>query len=150
VRERRLWGDPRDVPPPGAIYWRQQFAGVIGPGPASQAVASFTVPPHSRGVVREFSADVNNLLPTSAITWALRIAGAPVPGWTFTAFPFGSPHVTIALITLTDRVWVEIPGGSVVDVLITVADGGTYQLGANIAGWTYPQDLADAAPLVRG
>jgi citrate lyase alpha subunit len=141
ARERRLWGDPREVPPPGAIYWREQFSGVIGPGPASQAVARFTVPPHSRGVVREFSAEINNLLGTSDVTWALRIGGSPVPGWTYRQFPFNSPHVSISLMTLTDRVWVEVPPGSTVDVLITVADATAYAVGAMIAGWTYPQDL---------
>jgi hypothetical protein len=140
---RRLFGDPRDIPPPGAIGWRAQFSGTIGPGPTSQAVAAFTVPPHSRGVVREFSADVNNLLTSSAITWALRIGGAPVPGWTYTQFPFASPHVTISLLAITDRWGIEIPGGSTVDVLITVADGGTYQLGTNIAGWTFPADYLE-------
>jgi hypothetical protein len=141
ARERRLWGDPREVPPPGAIYWRQQFSGTIGPGPVSQAVATFEVPPHSRGVVREFSAEINDLLPTSNVTWALRVAGAPVPGWTYRQFPFSSPHVTITLISLADRVWVEIPGGSTVDVLITVVDATAYFIGAMVAGWTYPQDL---------
>lgn len=142
----RLWADPRDIPPPGAIGFRQQFQGSLGPGPVSQAVAAFTVPPHSRGVVREFTADVNNLLGSSDITWSLRIAGAPVPGWTHRQFPFASPHVTIALIQQADRVYIEVPGGSTVDVLITVADGGTYLIGATIAGWTFPQDLLLARP----
>jgi hypothetical protein len=51
--------------------------------------------------------------------------------------------VTISLLSITDRWGIEVPGGSTVDVLITVSDGGTYQLGTNIAGWTFPADYLE-------
>jgi len=136
-----LWADPRDAPPPGSIGFRAQAQQTFA-GPASGSLAAFTVSSRALGVIREYGVEINNLLASSLITVTLRINGAPVPKWTYTQFPFTTPHLTVSLLEPTDRDYIELPTNAAVDVFVNVADAASYLIGVNYSGWTYPQDLA--------
>ena len=110
-------------------------------GPTSAVLAPVQLSSRSVGVIRELSFSVNNLLASSQVTFVLRINGAPVDGYTFAVFPFNTPHITISALEKGDREYVEAPTNASIDVAVTVADGGSYLVGVNYAGWSYPEDL---------
>jgi hypothetical protein len=137
----QLWGDPRDVPPPGSVAFRSQVSQILAVGPSNTGLAALQMPSRSRGVIRDYTVDIANLLPTSGITFTLRINGVPVAGWRYAQFPFASPHVGVSLIAFSDRNYVEVPNGATVDVLVSVTDAVAYFVGVDFAGWSYPEDL---------
>lgn len=138
-----LWADPRKEPPPGHRRFTTQTplgGQAIGPGPGfSVAVAGTRLSAAVVGIVREVTYEVNNLLPSSLITFALRVNQAPVSGYTYRFSAYGSPHASV--IYDVNTTFIELPSRGLLDVLITVADGGTYTAFVTLGGWDYPKDL---------
>lgn len=142
-----LWADPRKEPPPGHRRFTSQTplgGQSVGPGPGfSLAVAAFTLNAPVLGIIRELTFDVDGLLASSLITFALRVNAGPVAGYTYRIFPFVSPHVAVTYDVNTT--YVELPSRATVDVLVTVGDAQSYVIGVTIGGWDYPKDLASYA-----
>lgn len=143
-----LWGDPRDVPPPGHVKFRGQVQQLIGPGPTTVVVAPVQLSSRSLGVIREFRIDVANLLATSIIVVALQVNGAPEAAYRYQVFPFATPHLGVSLLEKSDREYVDLPTNALVNVAVTVTDAVQYLIGVDFAGWSYPEDLRTYAQAV--
>ena len=104
---------------------------------------AFTVPDGSVAYVRSFVLQVQNLLPTSAITFSLRVDGAAVPGWD-NIFVLPSNLATWIATYGPDETFLEVRPGKTVSIFVTIADAGVYSLGASMHGWTVAQQTADA------
>lgn len=122
-------------------------------GPASWTIPAAILtrlPGDNIGVIKDFFVSISNMLTTTAVTWALRINGNPVNGGlgaytipvTATAF--------VASQGFANSLTIRIPQGGSVDVQITVADGGTYTVGASYNGWFYARSLYDAYAALAG
>ena len=135
---------PWETPPPGAIpFIGQERAQLVGNAGAdvTQSFAQVTTPSHLVGVIRELSFQVNSLVVTSDIKFALRFNQGPVQGYSFDVFPKSASH---DLIEYDPNVtFIRIPLEATIDVLarIRAGDVGIYLMGATIKGWWYAEDL---------
>lgn len=114
---------------------------VTGAGPvaATTVTGPFVLPINMVAVVREVTLNVNNLLTTSLVSFALRFNEAPVPGYDNLAI---APRAaaSVAISYPPESVLVRIPDGATIDIAVTVLDAGSYQVTANYRGWWYPKD----------
>lgn len=112
--------------------------------PAVVPGVTFTVPLGSKGYVRSITLQVQNVLVTSVIRWALRDNAGAVPGWQ--SIPTLSGAIAVWSQSWgPDEVYVPIEPGHTVDVSVTVTDGAAYTVGAIIHGWVVPIELANAS-----
>lgn len=105
--------------------------------------AAYTVPQGSIAYLKGFDVQVNGLLPTSDISFALRVDGGALTGWDDL---FILP-ANVAVYSKTwgpDEIYLEIPPAKTFDIAVIVRDGGTYDIGASFHGWTVSQQTAEA------
>lgn len=127
---------PHFYPPPNAVGFNP-FGTATVAGPASWATpagALHTVSGPDVAIVRSLGMAVRNLLATTDVSIVLRAGGAPLqPVRRIPAQP-------AAFIRETwDSIAYIIPGGTQIDCLVTVADGGTYSITGYYEGWTIPR-----------
>lgn len=104
---------------------------------------TFTVPGGSVAYLRSFILEVGNLLPTSLITFSVRIDGASIPG--MNALQVIPANLAVFILAYgPDEIFIEIPPGKVLEIAVVIADAGVYNLGASLHGWTVPQQTAEA------
>lgn len=117
-------------------------------GAAFQTVLSTTgavqVPNGRHGYVRSLVLQVLNVLATTDVVFQLRVNGAGVNGWA--AIPVLPGVFTVWSESWgADELYVDIPAGMNVDVVVGVNDGGSYQLSAQLHGWHVPEAMAEAS-----
>lgn len=129
--------DPRQFPIPGS----QNFN--VSASKSTSSVQSgvdigltFTIPNGNQGVLNAFNILVNNMLLTTNVTFYLLVNGAPVPGFGVSILPRVAPSVGNQFVPNVD-----VAPGSVITVSFTNTDGGSYQLGASVGGWFWPQNI---------
>lgn len=108
--------------------------------------ASFDVPAGSVGFVKGVTLQVQNVTPTSAIYWTLRVNHNPAPG-------LSGVYILPANIPVWNQGWtvtVVVPSGRNVDVQFSVQDGATYTVAAQLFGWYVPAAMAQASARVWG
>jgi len=112
--------------------------------PAVVGAVSYQVPFGSIGYVRSLIFHVQQVLPTSRILWAVRVDGAPSPGWQ--AIPTLPGAIAVwEQAWGPEEVYIEVEPGRTVDVQVTILDGGSYNVGAIMHGWIVPVALANAS-----
>lgn len=135
---------PWEQPPPGAVpFISQERAQLTGDAlvDVTQSFAQIVTPEHFVGVIRELSFQINDLVVTSDIEFALRFNQGSVQGYAFDVFPKSAAH---DLIEYDPNVtMIRIPLEAVIDVLarIRAGDIGIYLMGTTIKGWWYAEDL---------
>lgn len=135
---RRLRGDPQVTPPRGYRALLEQSRLPVT-GPNTITLASFAVPRHMVGVIREVTFQVNDVVTSSDITFTIRTNQSPVTGYVYALFPRAASHITVEFDPYST--YVPLPDGALVDVQVRVVDIGTYLIGATLRGWLYPGDL---------
>lgn len=112
----------------------------VGPGPVTNVSVTgpFTLPDSCEGVIKTVNFYVDNLLLSSQITFALWASNSPVVGLgKYPVFPSQLPFFSVGfsrqtiLLNLKDQV----------QVVVSVADGGSYTVGADVVGWYAPKEL---------
>ena len=132
---------PRYQPIPTAIYFN------VGGAPVATAVvqagiaipdADVLVPVGSIGTLESVIFGVDALLTTSDLRFTVLLNGAPMSGFSrIRIFPGNAARVTNAF-----DVKVDLPDGAHLQVTFENNDGGTYQVGAELSGFTYTQGAA--------
>lgn len=130
------------VPPPTALDFSASANASFGPGPATQTIATFTIPRGSIGVVRAISFQINNMLVTTIISFALTINEAPVPGWTYSIFPRAAANVVVSFGP--EETFVKVPDGALVGFQVIRTDAGTNLVGGLFHGWHFSKTIAAA------
>lgn len=138
---------PWVTPPPGAInFLGQERATVTGAAGAdtTQILAQLNTPDHYRGVIRELAYQVNDVVVSSNIQFALRFSQGKIPGATLDIFPKSASTDLIEFDPPTTMF--RLPMNALIDVLVTVRAGdiGTYLVGAVYKGWWYPEEMDTA------
>ncbi len=143
------WTDPPLSSTPLFLSAKSAIAAAANAQVSTMATAALanltrTMNANEQGVIRGFTLFLDNPVVTSNVLWTLLVGGKPVPGLV---------NVTIlgraaASISRSLSVLVLVPPSNRVDVLITNVDGGAYNVGADLEGWTY--QLKPPAPAVRG
>jgi len=106
-----------------------------------QVVASFVMLSTEIGVLSDVEIGISNMLTTTVAAWAIRFNGGPIQWGPLSLIPRAATYAGDAWTSLG----MPIPVGvATVDVYATVADAGTYLMGASITGWAWPLDLEDA------
>jgi len=148
-----LPGFVRTVPPVNEVKPPQGQDFIVGGNLAGASVVTtpavvtgvtFTVPLGSVGYIRSVVFQVQQVLVTSDIAFAVRVDQTPVQGWARV------PVLPAAIAVWSqswgpEEVYVEVQPGRTVDITVTVLDGGAYNVGAIMHGWTVPSALADAS-----
>ena len=117
----------------------QQSATVALLSPA--VVATFALLSTEIGVLSDVEIGISNMLTTTVAAWAIRFNGGPIQWGPLSLIPRAATYAGDAWTSLG----MPIPVGvQTVDVYATVADAGTYLMGASITGWAWPLDLEDA------
>ncbi len=131
-------------PPTGNDFVKYTTTATVNAANSPFVVASYAVPDGSTGFLRSFELQVQNVLATSDIVWAIRIDRIPVPG-------LGAIPVLAAVIPVwsqdwsSDEVFLEIPPASTLDLVVTVNDGAAYAIGGLFHGWIVPTSIAQAS-----
>lgn len=136
---------PLQVLPPNGVDFNRggNLAGATSATtPAVVGAASYTVPQGSVGYLKSFDVQVSNLLPTSDIRFSLRIDGGSIPGWDDLFILPGNIAVFVKSWG-PDELFLELPPAKTLDIAVTIADGGTYDIGAALHGWTVSQQAAE-------
>ena len=112
--------------------------------PAVVTGVTFTVPVGSVAYIRSLVLQVQQVLGTSDIAFAVRVDATPVPGWQ--RIPVLPAVIAVwAQSWGPEEVYIEVQPGRTVDVSVTVLDGGAYNVGAILHGWIVPSALAVAS-----
>lgn len=102
---------------------------------ATAALANLqrTMGAREQGVIRGFTLFVENPVTTTNVLWTLLVNGVPVPGANgVTILGRAASSVSRPLSLL-----VFVPPRQRIDVRILNVDGGAYNVGADLEGWTY-------------
>lgn len=132
--------------PPEGIDFFAKMTGTLAAGAGSILVLTpsplLRILPDYAGVVAGVTIFVNAPLATLDITFSLRNNGGPVQGWDQL-----EPFATAAnAIIIPFPGTLQIPGGSQLDVLVTNnSAAGPWDVGANIAGWSWSRVVEDIA-----
>jgi len=148
-----LPGFVRTVPPVNEVKPPQGQDFIVGGNVAGASVATtpavlpgtaFLVPQGSVAYIRSLVLQVQQVLGTSDIAFAVRVDGTPVPGWQ--RIPVLPAVIAVwAQSWGPEEVYIEVQPGRTVEVSVTVLDGGAYNVGAILHGWIVPSALADAS-----
>jgi len=119
-------------------FTAQDFTMILGAGigtTVSSAALSFRLPQSMVGWLQQFSIYVLASLPTTNITFQLRINEGPVAGFSKQPPPGAANIIVIDYNDLR----VRVPNGAKVDVLVTNnSAAGPWTVGGVIAGWYHP------------
>jgi hypothetical protein len=127
---------------PGSVpFNRTGSAQTAGPNGkwAVPASIGMQVPPNNIGVVNSLEVGINNMTLATNIVFALRINRQPVQGFDSITL---IPRVAAYVGSVFAPIYVLIPQGAFVDVMITVVDNATYLVGASFYGWYYSKQAA--------
>jgi hypothetical protein len=126
---------PDHFQPPGSqpLYAISPLTAIAGPATwAVPAAVRTQINAGSVARLASFSCLVLNLLATSLVTFQLRVNGLAIPGGTRLV-----PAAPLAVAFFPfDLYWVT-PQNAVIDVVVSVADAGAYQVQAWYEGWVY-------------
>lgn len=157
VAARFVVRDPNDTTPQGASAVPVQFpphfiqpaygaqgvygfgSASVGPGPANWGVPAalpFQTPPNNVTVIRSWGFSIANNVASSNISGVLRVNGGGLAPKR--QLPASANPLTIG--NWDDVIYVT-QKGALVDVMMTVSDGGTYTLTAWFSGWTMAESL---------
>lgn len=116
---------------------------VTGPNTTVVLTApTFTLPTNSVGVIRELNFNVNALLTSSDITFQVLVDGSPRVGFdAINIFPRAAASINLNLPP--ENTFLKLPDAAVVQIRVTVVDGGSYQLGADFRGWFFSKSVGD-------
>lgn len=128
------------VPPSTAQDFSAAANASFGPGPLTQVIATFTIPRGSIGVVRSVSFQINNMLVTTLISFAVTINEAPYPGWTYSIFPRAAANVVVSFGP--EETFIKVPDGALVGFQVTRTDAGTNLVGGLFHGWHFSKSIA--------
>lgn len=128
------------VPPPTAIDFSASASAVVGPGPVTVELATFTIPRGSVGVVRSIVFNINNMLVTTIVSLALTINQGLAPGWRYTVFPRAA--ASVALSFGPEETYIKIPDGALIGFSTTLTDAGTNRIGGTFHGWHFSKTVA--------
>lgn len=133
---------PAYFQPPGGTTIRLQGrrnAQVLADG--ELILATQTLQGGNLGALRIVNVGITNLLLTSNIVFRIKIAGAPVEGWTWS--PFAQAIAVMLQEFPPESTLIEIPEGAKVDLTSTVLDAGAYDIDMMAQGWRYGRALRD-------
>lgn len=118
----------------------------VGPGPVSNVVicGPQQLPQACIGVIKSLVFEINNMVLASQISFGLWINNGPAVGFGLVNItPRQAPFYGQAEPELT----ILLPLASQFQIVASVADGGTYVLGANARGWFLTEENAAAYSL---
>jgi len=132
--------------PPEGIDFFAKMTGTLAAGAGSILVLApspvLRILPDYKGVVAGVTIFINAPLATLDITFSLRINAAPVQGWDQLESFATAANALIIPFPGT----LQINGGSQLDVLVTNnSAAGPWDVGANIAGWSWARINEDIA-----
>lgn len=134
--------DPDYVPPVTARdFFIQTLPTVVVAGPGTVvSLGQFELPGQSVGVIRDLSFGVINPALTTNITFHVLDNDARMEGWGLIQFP---PQIAAVgfLSYAPESTFIRFQAGSLIDLQVTVIDGGAYQIYAQAHGWFYPSQL---------
>lgn len=112
---------------------------VAGPG-TTVSLGTFRLPAQSVGVIRDLTFGVINPALTTNITFHVLDNGARMEGWGLIQFP---PQLAAVgfLSYSPESTFIRFAAGSLIDLQVTVIDGGAYQIYAQAHGWFYPSQF---------
>ena len=131
----------RFMPPPTAQDFVASANVSVGPGPVTVNIASFTIPRGSVGVIRSINFNINSMLVTTVVAFALMLNQGVAPGWSVNVFPRVAASVSISFGP--EETFIKVPDGSLVDLRITLTDAGTYLIGSTFHGWHFSKSVAE-------
>lgn len=95
------------------------------------------LPQGNVGRISSVIISITDMLPTTVVTFTLRINSAPVPGYANIAMtPRTAPYVSNTFSAPACRVLV--PQGGQISAVFTNTDGGSYVVGMVVGGWFWP------------
>lgn len=92
-----------------------------------------TLKASEQGVIKGFTMFIENPVTTTQVLWTLLINRVPVPGLNRVTILGRAAASVSRSVSLT----VLVPPKARIDVLVLDVDGGAYNVGADIEGWTY-------------
>lgn len=104
-------------------------------------VATIVLLPSEIAVISDIEIGLNAMLATTLAAWTVRFNGGPIEWGPLSLIPRPAVYAGSAWSQLGVRVPI---GVAVIDILATIADPGTYLMGASITGWAWPLALEDA------
>lgn len=130
---------PEDSPIPDAHEFNPQgqvLASVGNKNNVLVTASDIDVPDNNLGVITGVSLQIANMLSTSLISWSLLINDAAPQGYgNMTIFPRNAPFVSNGFTCK-----LRFNGSAKIRVVYSVADGGTYDIGASYSGWFWPEN----------
>jgi len=125
---------PDQYAPPGSQnLYALSASQTVGPGPALVTLGAVTqLGVNQIARLAVWSVQVLNLLPTSLVTFRLRINGNPQPGLTRQI-----PAAPLLVFARDFDVYLVTPQGATIDVQVQVDDAAAYQVQSFYTGWTY-------------
>lgn len=125
-------------PPTGQdINLLAQNAFPLGGGTVQLTSLSLSLDQGTMGVIRGIDVYVNDMTPSTDVTFTLTFNGNPVPGYgNLKPFPR-----TAASVTQSFDVILYIPAGTTINVSVTDTDGAAYLVGYGYQGWTVPTNI---------
>lgn len=108
---------------------------------ANATPVDFALPAGQVGVINSWILYGVNLVVGLVATWELRFNGSVVRGGTRTINPQNAASGAIGWGP--DEILFRIPNAGQVQVVISVTAGGPMQLGTQVSGWQYPENLDD-------
>lgn len=105
------------------------IAAAIG---ATVTITSFQLPATFVGWIQIFSVYVLSPTANQAVTWTLRINGAPVGGWDNVFFPPGVANFGVRDFS---DLQVRVPDGGLITVTAQNRSANAWTVGAKVSGW---------------
>ncbi len=133
---------PQDFMPVDATpFFLSAETAIVGPNVASSPAAlQLRIPLDQIGWVKSIEIMLDGIVITSNVLWRLSIDGVPVQG--FSNLTILGRNGAASVSRTFDPVTAQIPPGTTLGVTMTVVDGGSYTVGAQLRGWYYPVQRA--------
>lgn len=138
---------PEDAPIPDATEFNASGTTTTAVAQANIAIAlspavgdtagQVRLPQGNVGRISSVIISITDMLPTTVVTFTLRINSAPVPGYANIAMtPRTAPYVSNTFSAPACRIL--IPQGGQISAVFTNTDGGSYVVGMVVGGWFWP------------
>jgi hypothetical protein len=124
-------------PPTGQDINKLEENVFAGAGTAQLADLNTQLDQTQMAVIRGLDLYVNDMLPTTEITFRFLVNGNPIAGYgSITIFPR-----TAASVSQSFDTFIFLPAGSLLTVEAINDDGGAYSVGAGYQGWLVPTNI---------
>ena len=126
------------------LYAAQSGTGITVTGPNTVALipgASFQLPKNMVGVLRELTLDINSTLLTTNCFFTLLVNGGPWQGYAqMRVFP--RVAASQAINFPPESTYIRVSDGALIQMQVTVVDGGSYRIGSTFRGWFFSKTVA--------